>query len=636
MKTSNVIFKSGIMAGIVLAFSSCSEESIFEPSQAGLPQASDYQIGITVDDLNNVELNILDANGNNAKGVYPIWYVNGSSRPSTSLTYRDLITIAGDYPVEMKVGNANGVADGTVTGTIHITKTIFDFTPYMKALTDNSSKEWAVDGTKQGNMACGPDGSNPAGWWNGEPGCKEAEGVYKNTLTFGDTGETTSGSYVFNPGEAGTFYANTGIHSLPGYDINNPDDGVDFRVEAHEVSTTFTLSPEGANLYLVLPSHTPFPYVPSEAAFNNPKYRIAKFSKSEITLVQDLEGISWQYIIAPKAEDTSFKGFKYDSQFNLWKDASVTFASSWFSPSDWSGGLEADLIEVSNTEIKVHTPAGMGNDQWMGQVHVGTNIELSANETYDFSCKVNAPVDSKVTIKVQKEDDDNTSLAGDKQIAFEAGGSYYYFSDVAGFDGTVKIAFDFAGYPDTEFIITDIVLKKHSDDDGTVLPTEDEKSVTWVDVNSPDNLFYGCSYTNTFFYAPNWAQITDPELKVEGSLITLNLPEATSDQWQAQCAFHTDIATSADKTYDFRITLSSNTDHPGVTFKCVLSGGGDNDNIFYMVDRLPVAAYDEVTYKWVGLHGIDMDKMSVFFDFGGNAPGTIMQIKDIIIQEHHE
>lgn len=639
MKISNKIYKSGLMAATMLALTACSGEEIFQPSQAGMPQASNYQIGITVDDLNNVELNILDANGQKAMGVYPIWYVNGSTRPSTTLTYRDLITIAGDYPVEMKVGNANGVSDGSVTGTIHITKTIFDFTPYMKALTDGSTKEWAVDGTKDGNMGCGPDGSNPTGWWNGGPGVKEAEGVYANVLTFGDTGAETTGSYVYNPGTSGTMYVNAGINALTGYEVNNPGDGNDFRVATQELATEFTLSPEGANLYLVLPPHTPFPYIPSEDAFNNPKYRIAKFSKNEITLVQDLPGISWQYIIAPKAEDTSFKGFKYDSDFNIWKNAEVTLQSTWFSPGDWSGGLEPDVIEVSNEKIIVHTPAAMGNDQWMGQVHIGTNIQVSAEETYDFSCKVDCPVDSKVTVKVQKDGDDGVSFAGQDQIVFDAGGSYYYFSDVKGFDGLLKIAFDFGGYPDTDFTISNIVFKKHSDDDGTVLPTEPdvpEAPVKWVGVDSDENLWHTCTWTNTFYYAPGWAQIADPTVTVDGNVINVDLPEATTDQWQAQVAFHTDITTSADKAYDFRVTLYSNTDNPGVTFKCVLSGGGDNDNVFYMADRLNVPAYEDVTYKWVNIPGIDMDKMSVFFDFGGNPAGTVMQIKDIIIQEHHE
>ena len=80
----------------------------------------------------------------------------------------------------------------------------------MKALTDNSSKEWSVDGTKDGNIGCGPDGSNPTGWWNGGPGAKEAEGLYENILTFGDNGGESSGTYTFNPGASGTIYVNKG------------------------------------------------------------------------------------------------------------------------------------------------------------------------------------------------------------------------------------------------------------------------------------------------------------------------------------------------------------------------------------------------------------------------------------------
>lgn len=635
MRKSNIIFRSSLAAGAILALGACSQEAIFEPSANGMPQASDYQIGISVDELNNVELNILDKTGNTAKGVYPIWYVNGSQRPSTSLTYRDLITIAGDYPVEMKVGNANGVSDGTVTATIHIDKTIFDFTPYMRALTDNASKEWAVDGTKPGHMGCGP-AANPTEWWSGDPGCKEAEGVYANVLTFAYTDSETTGSYNYNPGTSGTFYVNTGVHSLPGYEVNNPDDGQDFRVNATEVVTTFELSPEGANLYLRLPANTPFPYVPSEAAFADPKYRIVKFSKSEITLVQDIEGISWQYIIAPKAEDTTFKGFKYDSDFNLWKTANVTLQSTWFSASDWTGGLEPAVCEVTNDKITVKTPSGMGNDQWQGQVHVGTDIQISAGETYDFSCFIDCPTDSKVTVKVQKDGDDGVSFDGDKQIDFTANGSCYYFTDLPGFDGTMKIAFDFGGYPDTEFVISNIVIKKHSDDDGTVLPTEPdvpEKPVTWVDVNSADNLFKGTTYTTEFFYAPDWAQIADPKMTEGDNSWTLDLPQATSDQWQAQFKMHTDISTFAAKNYDFRVTFYSTKALPGVTFKCVLNG---DDNVFYMADRVEVPEYDEVTFKWVDLPGIDMEKMSIVFDFGGNPADTQVTVKDIIVQEHRD
>ena len=77
----------------------------------------------------------------------------------------------------------------------------------------------------------------------------------------------------------------------------------------------------------------------------------------------------------------------------------------------------------------------------------------------------------------------------------------FYLSDVAGFDGTLVLTLDFAGNPDTDFEISNIVIKKHSDDDGTVLPSEPdepEAPVTWVDVNSEDNMFFGCEYTTNF------------------------------------------------------------------------------------------------------------------------------------------
>ncbi len=638
MKTTDKIFKYGVMAGLALAMASCAEENIYEPTQAGLPMASDYQIGVTVDDLNNIELNILDKNGEPAKGVFPIWYVNGSTRPSTQLTYRDLITIAGDYPVEMKVGNANGVSEGSQTGTIHVEKTIFDFTPYMRALTDNASKEWTIAGDKQGNMGCGPYG-NPTEWWNGGPGAKEAEGVYENILTFTDEGKETSGKYAFDPGTSGTIYVNTGISSLPGLDVNNPNDGNDYNVAVSAMETTFELVPIGANLYLTLPSQTLFPYIPSADGFAKPQYRITGFSKNEITLVQDLEGISWQYIIAPKkAKDPVFTGFKYDSEFNLWKNAEVKLASTFFADQSW-GGIDAPEVSVTNEKISFTAPEGMGNDQWQGQVHIATNITLSAAETYDFSMFVDAPADTEITVKPHLEGNDDKFFVADKQ-KFAADGSCYYFSDLPGFDGLLVLTLDVAGNQGVPFEITNIVIKKHSDNDGTVLPSpsepEPELPVTWVAVDSEENIFHNCKFTNSFYYAPGWAQIADPEMTAGENSWTLKLPEATSDQWQAQFAFNSDMVTSADKTYDFRVTISSNQDLPGVTFKCVLAGGGDNDNVFYMADRVKVEAYEEVTYKWVNLPGIDMNPMNIVMDFGGNPAGTEVTVKDIIIQEHRD
>lgn len=639
MKTTNKILGFASLAGVMLAMGACSTEPNFQPSMAGIPQASDYQIGITVDDLNNVELNILDKNGAIAKGVYPVWYVNESTRPSTTLTYRDLITIAGDYPVEMKVGNGNGVSEGSVTGTIHIDKTIFDFTPYMNALTNGSAKEWTVDGTVAGNMGCGPDTNNPTGWWNGNPGDKEAEGVYANILTFGNTGAETTGAYIYDPGTSGTFYVNKDVHSLPGYEVNNPDDGADFRVNAHRVESTFTLSAEGAYLYLVLPADTPFPYIPSEAGFANPKYRIANFSKNSITLVQDLEGISWQYIIAPKAEaDVTTSGFKYDFEHNLWKSATVVVASTWFADGGWAPLPEQPEVTLTPDKgISLHTPAGMGNDQWQGQVHVETDIEVHSGVTYDFSCNVNVPKAGAVTVKVQKLGDDNTFFTADR-VDVEPNGSIVWFSDVEGFDGTLKIAFDFGGYGDCDIEVTNIVFKEHQYDDGTIIPAASSAPT----ISDADNIFAGfevVKYT-TWFANSGWdaSAIEQPEIIFLEDGYSFISPEGIGgDQWQGQVHVWTNVETSAEHKYDFTLTLEADKDIKGVTIKIQKgdSLGEDtdtDDNSFIVLDRVDVEAGDPYLYFFKGKQGIDTKNIQVCMDYAGAPDKTNITVSDIRMQ----
>ncbi|MBD5205990.1 MAG: hypothetical protein HDS71_04595 [Bacteroidales bacterium] len=641
MKTINKIIGTGSMVAMMLAMTGCAQEDIFQPSEAGLPQASDYQIGVSVDDLNNVELSILDKNGNPAKGVYPVWYVNQSERPSTALTYRNLFTIAGEYPVEMKVGNGSGVSEGSVNGSFTITKTIFDFEPYMRALTNGSTKEWAVDGTKDGNMGCGP-AENPTEWWKGGPGAKEQEGVYGNTLIFGDNGSATSGTYVFDPGTSGTFYVNTGVHSLPGYQVNNPDNGADFRVASGVVTSSFTLSPEGANLYLVLPENTPFPYVPSEEAFAAPKYRITNFSRNEITLVQDLDGISWQYIISPKAEaDVTTTGFKYDYEHNLWKDAHVWLQETWFADDGWT---EIDGPEVTfngNNGFSLHTPANMGNTQWQGQVKVGTDIELHADATYDFSCKVNVPKAGVVTAKLQKSDDNNTFIkyVNDSKTEVDPNGSIIWFSDMQGFDGNLMIVFDFAGYSDCDIEVSDIVLKEHQYDDGTIIPA----SASMPNISDADNLFadYKVVHYSTWFADENWsdAAVKQPEIIFFPDGYSFIAPEGFgSTQWQGQVHVWTDIEISAENKYDFMLTIESDRDVDGVTVKIQKGdtlGGDDHeadDAVAFGEDRVDVEAGVPYIYYFKGKKGFDTKNLQVCMDYAGAPSGTNITVSDIKMQ----
>jgi len=136
-----------------------------------------------------------------------------------------------------------------------------------------------------------------------------------------------------------------------------------------------------------------------------------------------------------------------------------------------------------------------------------------------------------------------------------------------------------------------------------------------------------------YYYAPGWGQIDDPVLTENGNSYTVDLPSATYERWQAQVKFLTDMSSAEGKTYDFYCILNSNLNHPGVTVKLTQTG---NDGVYYFEDRLQLAADQDYVYKVSSMVGKNIDKLSLIFDFGGNAANTVVTVKDIIFQEHQE
>lgn len=642
MKKSNIL-KASLLMGVVIAVSSCREETINYLDPTAVPQASDYSIKVDVDpSTNQVTLNLVDAGGAVAKGVYPVWKVYTKSNPvlSTRPTYTDIVAIAGDYDVEAQVANRNGVSDGVLTGTIHIENTMMDFSPYVKSLTGGSSKVWHIDGSQQGNLGCGEPGTDGLNWWSAAPNDKAAFGVYDNLMTFTDNGGDGSGLYTFDPGTPGTIYVNKDVTVEP-YSASNPHNDEDFCAPAElQENVPFTLTFEGADLVLKFPEGTLIGYLPNDDLYYDPKFKVLNLNANQIELVCDNGGIAWHYLLAPVEE--KFEGFKYDSEFNMWKNAEVFLQSTWFSPSDWSGSCVQPEVDVTNSTIKFHTPADMGGDQWMGQVHIGTNIAVSAGETYDFSCVINAPEDIVATVKVQMDGNDDVSFAGQDQIAFTAGGSCYYFSDKPGFDGTLKIAFDFGGNPDMDIIISKIVFKNHKDDDGTVLPSDEpagedpvEEDVSWVSPDSADNIWNSATITNTTFYTAmggDWSSIANPDLTEGDNEFTLVYSEGSGDQqWQAQFGLETNLSFSADKKYDFSVTINPSCDLAGVTVKPT----NFSDDSFWSDGRHDVSAGKDNVIRLIGVSA-EMPDFKIVFDLPGVEVGGTVVIKNIIIQEHTE
>ena len=164
------------------------------------------------------------------------------------------------------------------------------------------------------------------------------------------------------------------------------------------------------------------------------------------------------------------------------------------------------------------------------------------------------------------------------------------------------------------------------------------KTINW-DLTGEKNLWLkGSHATASFYYAPGWAQIADPEAEIDGNSYTINLPEATTDQCQAQWHITTELTDQdivAGKAYDIRFTIIANEEQPGITFKLTEDGNDDN---FLTADRHAYTTPDEE--QIVEIPGVSLAKgentkpgFKLALDFAGNPAGSVVTIKDIIIQE---
>ena len=769
-----------LLAG--MTFTACSPEEFESPNEAGILQATDIEsaISIAVDQsINQVTFSM------DKKGAYPIWIFDGKTY-STTNGLSKIYTVAGDYSVEVKVGNANGISDGSVTKTFHIDNTQFDFDKYYTFLAGGASKTWYVAKDEPAHMGCGEPGTDGSNWWSALPNDKADWGVYDDALTF-----TSDKKYTYNPGAGGTVYVNTGC-SL--WAEHNTNDGQDFMVPVEEQTVGYELTVEGTDLFIEFPANTLFPYIPYDDSYTNPRFKVESMNAKKMVLIMDNGGISWRMVLTTEREEV-FEGFKYDSEFNLWKKATVEAPTFYYAPG-WAQ-IADPVYTHEGATYTLELPAAT-TDQWQAQMHMVSDIALNSGTNYDFSIILNASTDiAGATVKVTDTSSDSNFLIEEKVALKALEDVVFWKSDLAGIDAAaIKVVLDFGGNGENcEVIVKNIVLKDHANDDGTKLPSaepeEEKPNVSWVDEASPENMWttakiaptfwfadagwaqiadpeysfadgvhtvympnateaqwqgqvtfadlgigtsvgktydfrvilkadkdingvtvkltqndddgnfycedridlaadeeyvfvkaamegkdianlkmvldfggnpagttaqiYGiilqeryvpnfnydsacnmwktCTYTNSFFYAPAWSQIADPTVEKLDTGFKVTLPEATTDQWQAQVAFHTDMTTNAATNYDFKCVLKSNNDHPGVTIKLVLSGGGDNDNIFYFADRHPLAAEEEFVYEMPNMPGIDMDKVSLFFDFGGCAAGTEVTVTDIILKE---
>ena len=629
----NKIFKYiGSALACVLAVTACSPEEFTGADQNGLPTVDGRQVSVTTDQETNTA--VFTVSGD-FKGCYPVWYLDGKIYSFLATgSYSSMEQ--GTHELEVKVMNRNGISQASAKGSFTFNETKVDFTPYFSKL---CNKEWRIDYTEVGHMGCGPSGTDGSEWWKAAVNDKADWGVYDDRISFAhsDSDPATSGTYSYNPGEGGTVYVNTGSSVFAEFNTN---DGNDFMATVAPQTSSYTLVPgtfnDEACLYIQFAPQTLLPYIPNDATYNNPYYRIEALTNTRMVLVCDEGSIAWRLVFTSR-EDTGLPepgdeagatmDWNYDAASNLWKgvDTGDNFdkVSPWFANNDWAQIADPEWKHEGDT-WQITMPEGIGSSQWQGQFPIHTTLSASMNKRYNFYCVVESDNDMPgLTIKLTETGDDNNffvadrhEVTADKAFVYKAENVSLPLKDAA----TLSLFFDFGGTPaGTVVKVSKIYFEE-------ALSYDDERNM-WKSVDSGESFIEVAPW----FANDGWGQIDNPKWSHEGNVWELDIPaEIGTQQWQGQFPIKTSLSASMADSYTFSCTVEGDNDMPGVTIK--LTDGAD-DNNFFVADRHQIIADKPFTYKVTGvkLPVGDAASLSLFFDFGGTPGGTHVKISDIIL-----
>jgi len=296
------------IAALAVSAAACTPEFPV-PSQAGLPQASDLDVTISVDQETNYVTFVM-----NNKGVVPVWIfgdqlIDGKASKKYSYTDNN-VTLrfreAGEHTVEVKAYNANGISQGSLVKTFTLDNTYrdpFDPSPYVKAISNGASQTWIWNSAEAGHIACGPVG-DPKGWWQVEPNGKKGF-LYDDLMTF-----ASDGTYTFDPVD-GQAYAKKDAEYPAGHEIL--DDDYLFPAEKKTTKFTFENNWNDAGIeeiFLVLDPGSILSYVVHKSLVDEPRYQILETKTSAMkkklqfmataSTPANADGISFYYEFVPE------------------------------------------------------------------------------------------------------------------------------------------------------------------------------------------------------------------------------------------------------------------------------------------------------------------------------------------------
>ncbi len=637
MKTTLKYIALSMSAALMAA---CSPDYI-TPDQAKLPQAADFDVQVEV----NQETNYVTFNMNN-NGIVPVWIVgatdpidnaNGSKVTGKNYAYTGnglLLRFRdeGKHTVEVKAYNAHGISVGSQMVEFTLNNTYrdpFDPAPYIKALSDGSTKTWEWNHTVAGHFGCGPFGGTGTEWWSAGAEEKKDWSLYDDKITFG-----ADGSYIYDPGDGQLYVnANSGIKS-------EYATGEDYLVPWEKTTATYSVESNWNDagveeIYITLPKGTPMSYVADQTELDDPRYLVLESKPADmkkcLKLVANLktsgnpDGIAWHYEFV---KEGSAGGDVTDPLYGK-------TSKTWVLDSEANGhiGCGPDQANAAGWWAA-------GPNEKAGFGLYDDEITFYADGKYVF----NPGADGKIYInKEVTAIGPGTTQSEDYDIDWTVQESTYTLNgDVLTFPEGVVI-----GYVANNESVTNptYVITENTEDKLVIVANFSGISWQYIykpkpdvfDVDGPGNFWKSASVSMTYWYSPSdWSGGLNPETEtLENNGLKVVIPEGIGgNEWQGQTVFHTDIPMSASKTYDFCVTVEADQDIPAMTFKLAWEGN-DNDHEAFYVNDFTVEAGEPATFKMESVvPDVDYDKVVLFVDLGRCTAGTTVTLTKICMQEH--
>ena len=636
MKTKNILYS--ILSALCLLGASCSPDEFDGANPNGIPTMENVDFQISVDQ----ETNQMVAHYTPAPGTYPVWILDGAAYSTLNeVGYKN--DEAGTHTIELRLGNRNGFSVTGIKKEYTFNETKIDYTADFRRIT---GKEWRIDNKEAAHMGCGEGGTDGSNWWAAAADEKKAFGVYDDRITF--TADTRKGgTYTYSAGADGLTYVNKETQWANGakddldVELGNQTSIWDFE----ELDWTDKEGKVSKQRYIRLGEKTLFPYMSSNEQYENPLFRVEQLTASKMVLVYEKKdhSIAWRFIFTSKEGEKEFAGFDANSDYNMWKGITPSM-EFWYAPG-WTQIDDPGFVDAGN-DYTIELPQAT-TDQWQAQVKFHTDLSTSASSNYDFSAIFNSDKDlNGATVKLVLDGDDGVFYFTDR-IDLKAGEDYIFWkSNMPGIDmSKVMLVLDFGGCQENTVVnVSNIVLKDHANDDGTVLPEvdpviPDEPVMDW-DYDSSANLWKSVDNGTLFdafgyWFADNgWTALpTQPEATHQDDLYEITLPEGMGgSQWQGQFHIDTKLTASAEKTYNFCLVMEADQDCPGVTFK--LTDEGDTN--YFIEERNDLKADEAFILKREGVtlkENKDANAIRLFFDFGGSPAGTHVKISKIYFEE---